>query len=224
MDSTNPLAPQQGRSRDTAQRLLSATLRLIDEAGLDGATIPKIAALAGVAAASVYRRYADKDALIRAAFLYALAQSNQNNQTQLRGLLLKETLEDTAQQLMNLLLAQYRQHPVLFRALSHYLDTTTHREFIEEARAIMQANAQEVIAVLLHHRADIAHPDPEQALRFALFSAIGAIETFALDANALWHAYPEFSGEYVIAAQAHSFVAYLRSAPKTPASGVVQAR
>ena len=53
-------SPQQDRRRATAQRLLSATIRVISESGLDAATVPKIAALAEVAPASVYRRYHDR--------------------------------------------------------------------------------------------------------------------------------------------------------------------
>ena len=83
-------SPQQDRSRATAQRLLSATIRVISESGLDAATVPKIAALAEVAPASVYRRYHDKDALIRAAFLHVLEQSNANNRLHLKSALLKQ--------------------------------------------------------------------------------------------------------------------------------------
>ena len=95
--------PQQGRSRATAQSLLSATIRVIAAAGLDAATVPKIAALAKVAPASVYRRYQDKDALIRAAFLHVLEQSNANNRQHLKSALLRQTLQSTAMQLMKAL-------------------------------------------------------------------------------------------------------------------------
>jgi len=211
MDPQRPLFPQQNRSRATAQRLLVATIRVIDQSGLDAATVPGIAAVAKVAPASVYRRYANKDALIRAAFLYALEQSHETNRQVLKGLLLKETLEATAKQLMALLLQQYRQHPVLFRSLSRYIDTTDDREFIRRARSIVAANAEEVITVLLHHRDEVAHAKPELALRFALLHATCSIEVYALDANSLWHEYDEFSGDKLIAETARSFLAYLRN-------------
>ena len=211
MAPPKPLAPQQDRSRATAQRQLAATIRVIDQSGLDAATVPGIAAVAEVAPASVYRRYANKDALVRAAFLYALEQSNETNRRVLKGLLLKETLEATAKQLMALLLQQYRRHPILLRSLSRYIDTTDDREFVRRARSIIASNAEEVIAVLLHHRAEIAHAKPELAVRFALFHATCSIEVYALDPNSLWHEYPEFSGAKLIAEAARSFVAYLRN-------------
>lgn len=203
---------QQERSRDTAQRLLSATIRVISESGLDAATVPKIAALAKVAPASVYRRYHDKDALVRAAFLYALEQSNANNRLHLKRALLKQTLEATAVQLMKVLFEQYRQHPLLVRSLTRYLDSTDDREFIRRVCSVMAANVEEVVAVLLHHRDEIVQTDPERALRFALLNATCSIEAYVLDTNSLWHSLRGFSPDLLATELAAGFVAYLSHA------------
>jgi AcrR family transcriptional regulator len=206
-------APQQDRSRATAQRLLSATIRVISESGLDAATVPKIAALAEVAPASVYRRYHDKDALIRAAFLHVLEQSNANNGLHLKSALLKQTLEATSVKLMKVLFEQYRQNPLLIRSLTRYLDSTDDRDFIRRVRSLMVANVEEVVAVLLHHRDEIVQTDPERALRFALLNAICSIEAYALDTNSLWHGFGGFSPDLLAAELAAGFVAYLSHAP-----------
>lgn len=206
-------SPKQERSRATAQRLLSSTIRVISESGLDAATVPKIAALAKVAPASVYRRYRDKDALIRAAFLHALEQSNANNRLHLKTALLKQTLESTSAQLMKMLFEQYRRHPLLIRSLSRYLDSTDDREFVRRVRSAMVANVEEVVAVLLHHRHEIVKTDPERALRFALLDATCSIEAYALDANSLWHGFGGFSPDLLAAELAAGFVAYLTHAP-----------
>ncbi|MEO5625439.1 MAG: TetR/AcrR family transcriptional regulator [Dokdonella sp.] len=206
-------SPQQDRSRATAQRLLSATIRVISESGLDAATVPKIAALAEVAPASVYRRYHDKDALIRAAFLHVLEQSNANNRLHLKSALLKQTLESTAVKLMKVLFEQYRQHPLLIRSLTRYLDSTDDRDFVRRVRSVMVANVEEVVAVLLHHRDEIVQTDPERALRFALLNATCSIEAYALDANSIWHSFGGFSPDLLAAELAAGFVAYLSHAP-----------
>jgi AcrR family transcriptional regulator len=205
-------SPQQERSRATAQRLLSATIRVIADAGLEAATVPKIAALAKVAPASVYRRYQDKDALIRAAFLHALEQSNANNRLHLKEALLRQTLESTAVQLMKVLFEQYQRHPLLIRSLSRYLDSTDDHDFARRARSVMVTNVEEVVAVLLHHRDEIARTDPERALRFALLNAICSIEAHALDTNSLWHSFREFSPDLLATELAAGFVAYLSNA------------
>lgn len=64
-------APVQSRSRDTEKRLLSATLQLLAEGGLDACHVPAIAARAGVAVGTVYRRFRDKEALLDRVFLWA---------------------------------------------------------------------------------------------------------------------------------------------------------
>ena len=207
MDSEK--SPQQARSRATAQRLLSATIRLISEGGLDAATVPKIATLAKVAPASVYRRYQDKDALIRAAFLHALEQSNENNRLHLKSALLKQTLKSTAVQLMKVLFEQYRRHPLLTRSLSRYLNSTEDQDFIRRVRSVMVANVEEVVAVLLHHRDEIVQTDPERALRFALLNATCSIEAYALDTNSLWHGFRGFSLDFLATELAAGFCAYL---------------
>jgi AcrR family transcriptional regulator len=205
-------SPQQERSRATAQRLLSATIRVIADSGLEAATVPKIAALAKVAPASVYRRYQDKDALIRAAFLHALEQSNANNRLHLKAALLKQTLASTAVQLMKVLFEQYRRHPLLIRSLSRYLDSTDDRDFTRRANSVMAANVEEVVAVLLHHRDEIVRTDPERALRFALLSAMCSIEAYALDSNSLWHSFRGFTPDLLATELAAGFVAYLCNA------------
>jgi AcrR family transcriptional regulator len=57
--------PKQQRSRETLRALLTATVRLLDKDGLENCTLPRIADEAGVSAASVYRRFSDKDALVK---------------------------------------------------------------------------------------------------------------------------------------------------------------
>jgi AcrR family transcriptional regulator len=207
-------SPQQERSRATAQRLLSATIRVIADSGLEAATVPKIAALAEVAPASVYRRYQDKDALVRAAFLHALEQSNANNRQHLKSALLRQTLEATATQLMKVLFEQYGQHPLLIRSLSRYLDSTDDRDFAHRARSVMVANVEEVVAVLLHHRDEIVQADPERALRIALLNAICSIEAYTLDTNSLWHGFRGLSADLLSAELAAGFVAYLTHVPE----------
>src|SRR2546430_13648548 len=60
--------PKQARSRLTVHRLVSATEALLAQGGLEAATVPAIASLAGVSVGVVYRRFPDKDNLLRAVY------------------------------------------------------------------------------------------------------------------------------------------------------------
>ena len=212
MPTTRPATPhKQDRSRATAERLLSATIQILDEAGLEGAVVPRIAALAGVAPASVYRRFADKDALLRAAFLHALRLSGEANGERLEKLLLRDSLDATARQLMAMLFEQYRRHPRLLRALSRFVDADSDKVFVHEARSLIRANVEAVVDVVLTHRNEIAHADPRGALQFAVLNAACSIEVFALDPNSVWHAGPAIADDELAERLCASFVAYLQT-------------
>src|SRR5258708_8767059 len=62
------ILPKRARSRLTVHRLLSAAEALLAHGGLDAATVPAIASAAGVSVGVVYRRFPDKDNLLRAVY------------------------------------------------------------------------------------------------------------------------------------------------------------
>jgi AcrR family transcriptional regulator len=197
--------PRQKRSQETLDSLLDATIRVLDADGLDAATIPRIAGLARVAPASVYRRFVNKDALIRAALLSMLRSSRSEALLIPAG----ETLTDTARRLMRLLFQQYRQHPRLLRALSRYLDADGDAHFIAEARAAVAANLALLVEPLLVHCEQIGHADQPAALRFALLQALTSIEAIALEPYSLWHIALAATDEELAERFAEAFVAYL---------------
>lgn len=60
------LEPQQARSRDKLQRIMDAALALFTAKGYENTGMAEIAAAAGIAAGSIYRRFPDKQALLYA--------------------------------------------------------------------------------------------------------------------------------------------------------------
>src|SRR5580692_5839301 len=66
---TKSLAPQQARSRESLRKLLKAVEEVLGQDGLEGATIPRIAAHAGLTPGAIYRRFPDKDALLETTIL-----------------------------------------------------------------------------------------------------------------------------------------------------------
>jgi len=56
--------PQQSRSHDTQERLLSALVSLLEEKFFEQITIRDLAERAGVSSGAIYRRFKDKDALL----------------------------------------------------------------------------------------------------------------------------------------------------------------
>src|ERR1700692_258944 len=103
------LEPQQGRSRESLRRLLKAAAEVLGQHGLAGATIPRIAAHAGLTPGAVYRRFRNKDVLLETAILRVL-------EDQTKVLLLLLTVEAAAEipfptlaeQVINSLVLSYR--------------------------------------------------------------------------------------------------------------------
>ena len=206
-------AAQQKRSRRTEDKLLSAAAQVLDREGLDGATVPRIAAEAKLSPASIYRRFADKDDLLRATFLRIIESSNTEDAHRLWTPLVGESLSETVAALIGALLRQFREHPQLLRALNRMVEAEPASPFTREITGRLSTNIGQAAEVLLAHREQIRHPDPERAARFAVLSATSAIEMAALDPSSLWHvALP--LGEKAFAGElSRQMLAYLRKKP-----------
>src|SRR5216110_947732 len=79
----NPV--KQARSRLTLHRLLSATEALLEHGGLEAATVPAIAEAAGVSVGVLYRRFPNKDALIRAVYERFFSIYGEQNRVRLQS-------------------------------------------------------------------------------------------------------------------------------------------
>jgi len=79
-ERVNATPPKQARSLETVQRLLDAAEQLLETEGLEAATVPAIAKKARVSVGVVYRRFPDKDTLLRAVWERFLAQKREQTQ------------------------------------------------------------------------------------------------------------------------------------------------
>lgn len=205
------LEPQQERSRRTLENLLAATIRTLHESGLDGATIPRIAEAAGVSAATVYRRFKDKKDLLRAAFMHMLEASQAHNRMHLAVGIGRPTLEQTARRFIEVNFAQYRQAGRLLGALKQFADAEGNSEFRQAVTRITEGNLAMVFQVLLAHRREIAHENPERAIRIAVLTATNAIETNFFKPDTAWRTLQPITEAELIEELTRAFVAYLRS-------------
>jgi len=211
MDASQP--PQQQRSRETLTALITTTITVLGAGGLEGCTLPRIAAEANLAAASVYRRFPDKDALLRAAFLHVLQQNAKIARPQLEKLLLRKSLEATVEAIVADLLRQYRQHPRLMRSLSLFLESHSGTTFALEAHRLISARLELTAALLLEHRDRIRHPNPSRAVVFAMLLATSAVESALLTPDSLWSVALPFADKQLAAEISRAALAYLRRKP-----------
>ena len=203
-------APRQARSRQTMERLVAAVLEVIEERGLAGVTIPEIAARAVVSTGSVYRRFVDKEALIRAAFLQFLEASQAANTAALpRDLFAGRSLDDALSALSRALVAQYRGRTGLLRALDQYIETQNDDAFRQRALDLIEANVNRLAETLMPFRGMIPAKDPRRAITFALLSAATVIEAQRLHAPLLWRRMLPLDDDELTAEVARSMGAYL---------------
>ena len=163
------LPAYQARSRESLARLLKATIEVLDKDGMEGATIPRIAARAGLSPGAVYRRFPDKDALLREVCLRVF-ESNYKHTKQLVAAEKWEgkTLAQMARSVVELTLKGHRQHRGLLRALLFFIWQHPDAAFVRRCDELEWKTFQDITDLLLTRKSEIRHPHPESAVKFAI--------------------------------------------------------
>jgi AcrR family transcriptional regulator len=178
--------PKQARSRLTLHRLLSAAEALLEHGGLEAATVPAIAKAAGVSVGVVYRRFPDKDMLLRAVyerFFTTLAEQNLARLSSVGAMQLP--LPSLARGIVLGIAEGYRRKRGLLRALSQYAKTHPDPAFRKVAQRMNRATMNAIVALLLSRREEIRHPDPETAIEFGLITVAAVLHAVILDEERL---------------------------------------
>jgi len=184
---------RQERSRRTLERLLDSAEALLARGGLDAATVPAIAARSGLSVGVVYRRFPDKDALIRAVYDRFFARSRESNRAALEpsrwaGLPTARILRS----LVEGMVAGYRLRRGLLAALLLYAETHPDKRFRRHAERLNREALDGIAALLLSRKNDLGHPNPAEAVRFCLLVVGSALRTLVLGSD---HPHPFLRGE-----------------------------
>jgi AcrR family transcriptional regulator len=174
------LPVHQARSRQSLARLLKATAEVLDKHGIEGATVPRIAARAGVSPGTVYRRFPNKDALLREVCLRMLEENHRTaHQAFAAERWTGKPLAEIVRSLIELSLKGQRTHRGLLRALLFFTLQHPDGAFVRKSRELQKKTFEHVAALLLSRRSEIRHPNPEAAIRLAMlmvgFTAQGTV-------------------------------------------------
>jgi AcrR family transcriptional regulator len=147
--------------------MLDAAEVVIAKYGLDGATLPRIAAKARTSPANVYRRFRDKDALMAA--LFARARTRQAEATaQLDPEMVRPLgLVQFSRNLIHGMIRNFRADAGLSRAAVQYSEQHWEADFVRNTRASEVRSFETMVKTFMMWRDQIKHPDPERAVRFA---------------------------------------------------------
>ncbi|MGH9775362.1 MAG: TetR/AcrR family transcriptional regulator [Candidatus Acidiferrales bacterium] len=149
--------------------MLDALEAVLDKYGLEGATLPRIAAEAGLSPASVYRRFRDKDALMRAVFSRGSEVRNEENTKKVNPEEVgKIGIRDFARNWVAAMIRGYRTRTGLMRATMMYARQHPRAGFVRRQRELEIQGFRQMVQTFLIWREEIRHPDPEQAVGYAM--------------------------------------------------------
>jgi len=159
--------PRQERSRKTLERLLNAAEGVIAEKGFDAAGVVEIASRAGFSVGAGYRRFRDKNALIRAVLDRGAAEFRSTlelavAESRWQGASILEILEAYASFTL-------QDAPARFGLRRAHLELAVRDPAASELLIQLQRELHLRIRALLLARLDeVRHPEPELAIDFAL--------------------------------------------------------
>lgn len=175
--AAQPLPTVQERGRKAVERLLFAAEKILETQGLEAATVPAIAARAGMSVGNVYKRFPDKDSLLRAVYQRFFAETLAANEFALDPAKWKDI--PTAEVLSTLvtgMIEGYGSRRALVRALLIYAQTHGDADFRAHAEEMRLRTLGLFERLLRDRRADIGHPQPERAIRFVVTLLASALE------------------------------------------------
>ena len=163
--------PAQQRGHDTVEAFASAAEELLRTRPFEDIAIRDIVGRAGRPIGSFYALFASKEALLP--LLYQ--RYHEGLQSVFAAELGRVTwrsldFDATVAAMVDLVMLQYEERPWLIRALALFSRQTPEAlppDTVERRGRVYD----QLVKVLIRYRARIAHPDPETAIRFAVFAA-----------------------------------------------------
>lgn len=199
------LPPQQERSRETLERFLAAAEELILEVGPEAVTVKQIAARAGSSVGSFYARFPDKESLLRCVFQRFYEQAVATVDAVLAPARWQEaSARELIESAMAFVVRIFREKRALIVAL------TTRAARDPDLGAMGQRVGERIAAriseVLRQRNEVVAHPNPDQAIAFAVWLVLGALNSRALGATEARDLIPEDIIRHELSHMAISYV------------------
>lgn len=132
-----------GRGADTREALLDAALEVMSERGFHGTSVPELAERAGVGAATMYRHFESKEALVNALYVRAKRQfATMLWEAFPEGLPARKALHEVWVRMARIAV---RHGPLLvFLEMHHHASYLT-RESVEECENLVMGPLEEIV-------------------------------------------------------------------------------
>ena len=210
--------PKQARSQETLDRIAQAALELMEEGGVENATVSAIVERAKASVGSFYARFKGKDDLIRYLQDRIWSEARQRWNQALEeldwgDLPMESVVEGVVGLLLQSFRADYHQREVLGR------ERRQDEEGARRVFAFHQHILSTVTPLFMAHQDEITHPDPEWAIRLGYRFAVGAIREILELEEAVGVVDGAASAEAIIPELARAWMAYLGAGDHGETSG-----
>ena len=183
MAPTTPVdihAPKQARSQQSMRRLIDAAREILNEEGLEAATIPRIAERAGLSVGSVYRRFSDKDALLREICLQYFLDKHEFLSHMAEEIPPGAALADIVNGMAQGMMKSFLQDAGLMRATFFYSREQAEPKMRQKIEKAGRRTFELVVGILLARRDQIGHSDPVTAAQLSITMMLATIREMVL--------------------------------------------
>ena len=189
--------PQQSRSQETLDRILDAAEQVLAEKSFGEATLAEIMERAGVTVGAFYRRYPDKNALLRHLderfFAELLARSEVTfDPARWAGMSARIIIDRFCLEAVEV----YTARRGLLRSL--FLRARTDAVLQQSALHVNVVFIGKIRGLLMERRDEMTHPDPERAIELGFMMLVGSLRELVVFGET-WPAppapTPELAGE-----------------------------
>jgi AcrR family transcriptional regulator len=157
--------PRQRRSHESLERVLDAAESLIRERGFDTMTIAEVVQRSGTSVGSIYARFNNKLGLLRAVQLRYHARVQNDIFAGFSGDHPEnESLEEAVSRIVTVLSRHVLNEQALFRAF--VLEAVFDPGVRAQGERTNSQRRDKMVEILLAHRAEIRHADPDRAARW----------------------------------------------------------
>jgi AcrR family transcriptional regulator len=174
-----PTAMKQRRSMNTVDRLLDAAESVIREEGLSELTVLKVVGRAQSSVGAFYRRFADREALLFAVQDRNHTRAREVYDAQVARLKAKDiSLKETLEQLFSFRARIIVKDAALLHAF--VVQEALGPAFQEEGRKFFSYCRSTMAELVLSHKEEISHPEPELAAEVVCRTWLALMEQVVL--------------------------------------------
>jgi AcrR family transcriptional regulator len=205
--------PQQARSRDTLERVLRATERLLERMHFEDISIGQILEVSEVSVGSFYARFHSKEDLLPVLYAaYSKDLAGRMGRWLAPERWAGKRLVARVRELLRLAVASYRERRGLLRAVA-LLARSRPRQVVRTALRERVEQYQAAEQLLLQCRAEIRHPDPRLAVQTGILFTLAACRDKILFAEAPHPASVNVTDGQLADELARALCAYLTTRP-----------